>query len=203
MFFIVYIRSLLLLVLRFALRIGWRWWAAAAVVGLIAGALRMRFYGDETREEKVRIISSGLFATYVVLVLASTVFVRKQTHMNHPINLDLFGTLARRLQFYSSNSYEVLLNVLLFVPIGFLLIAAVGWGRGKTVLVGLALSVTIELLQLALSRGTCELSDVFTNTAGMLLGYSLFVVVRAAVLRTRSAGRLPNEEASHGRHRAQ
>ena len=70
---------------------------------------------------------------------------------------------------------EVLLNVILFIPIGFL---ACGLRRinkwWKVALVGAVISCTIEGLQLWLQKGFCELDDVFHNTLGAIVGYKLY-----------------------------
>lgn len=67
-----------------------------------------------------------------------------------------------------------LLNVLLFIPLGFFL--PVLWKRfrsfGGTVGTGLILSALIELLQLFTLRAT-DINDLMTNTAGTLLGWCL------------------------------
>lgn len=67
-----------------------------------------------------------------------------------------------------------LLNVLLFVPLGFFLLVL--WKRFRpfwlTALFGLGFSLTIELLQLFTLRAT-DINDLMTNTAGTILGWCL------------------------------
>ena len=67
-----------------------------------------------------------------------------------------------------------LLNVLLFVPLGFIL--PVLWKQfrpiWKTTLFGLVFSLSIELLQLFTRRAT-DINDLMTNTAGTILGWCL------------------------------
>ncbi len=72
---------------------------------------------------------------------------------------------------------ESLANIALFVPLG----GALAW-RGcslrRTLFYGSALSLTIELAQLALISGrTASASDVLLNTSGTMLGYALLAVV--------------------------
>ena len=85
-----------------------------------------------------------------------------------PMNLSLFRDL--RLG-YGDAGRQLLLNILLFAPFGFLL----PQGRRETLwragLWSLGLSLAIELLQPALSpwrRSDC--TDVFANTLGGILG---------------------------------
>jgi len=65
---------------------------------------------------------------------------------------------------------DVLLNVLLFVPLGIALHYA-GMRVARITLVGLGVSLVIEVLQLAVIPGRdASLSDLITNTAGVVLG---------------------------------
>ena len=84
---------------------------------------------------------------------------------------------------YGKDSYlmemfgENVLNVLLFVPIGFL----AGCGlRGMTLMkvlfFGSGLSIFIELLQFVFKKGFCEIDDVIHNVLGCLIGYGLVKV---------------------------
>ena len=74
----------------------------------------------------------------------------------------------------SSAFQEQALNVLLFVPLGFLLPTL--WPRfrrlGRTILAGLILSVVIEAAQLFTFRLT-DINDLITNTMGAALGYCI------------------------------
>ena len=67
---------------------------------------------------------------------------------------------------------NTILNILLFIPMGFLLPAI--WKEyrpiKKTVLMGLSVSVIIELLQIFTFRLT-DIDDLITNTLGTFLGY--------------------------------
>ena len=78
-----------------------------------------------------------------------------------------------------TNFLQFLLNVLLFVPIGFLL--PLLWKRFEkpqlTLLCGFLLSLSIELLQLFNNRIT-DIDDLLMNTAGSILGYLLFVLAK-------------------------
>lgn len=72
-----------------------------------------------------------------------------------------------------------LLNVAMFVPVGFLLgcgFRKMTWRRA--LIVGLCLSVAIELLQLAFRRGLCETDDVIHNVVGALIGFWLLAFGR-------------------------
>ncbi len=73
---------------------------------------------------------------------------------------------------------NTLLNVLLFVPMGFLL--PILWKEcrqlKRTFIICLCCTIVIEVLQLFTFRAT-DINDIITNTAGGLLGYSMAKVV--------------------------
>ena len=67
---------------------------------------------------------------------------------------------------------DIFLNILLFVPLGFLL------GSRKGILLGFLLSVFVEITQLIFHLGFCEMDDVLNNTIGMVIGTLLFAVIK-------------------------
>ncbi|SKB02546.1 VanZ like family protein [Agreia bicolorata] len=68
---------------------------------------------------------------------------------------------------------DAVLNVGVFVPLGLLLVAA-GMRFPVTLLIGLLLSVGIELSQYLAQLGrTADVNDLLTNTTGTVLGWAL------------------------------
>ena len=67
-----------------------------------------------------------------------------------------------------------LLNVLLFVPLGFFLPVLWKWFRSfwRTAFFGFGFSLSIELLQLMTPRAT-DINDLMTNTLGTILGWAV------------------------------
>lgn len=75
--------------------------------------------------------------------------------------------------------YEMVMNVVLFLPVGFLLGSQVSKRSAKqqwfiVFLLGLGLSLSIELLQLAFQKGSFEIDDIIHNTLGCLIGFSIW-----------------------------
>ena len=66
--------------------------------------------------------------------------------------------------------WDIALNILLFIPLGFL-VGKKGW---KAVLFGFLLSAFIELIQYIAVLGYCELDDVLNNAIGAAIGSLLF-----------------------------
>lgn len=119
-----------------------------------------------------------LLAEWVFLVLCAIVLFR-ETGAERGYNLMPFWSYWD----YGEQSYflemfgENILNVLLFVPIGFL--AGCGLERmtfKKVLFLGGGLSVFIELLQFIFKKGFCETDDVIHNVLGCMIGYGLWRV---------------------------
>ena len=109
------------------------------------------------------IMSLYLAAVDAVVGLPSLLYIR----FDQNINLVPFAYMF-------SDYRNSLLNVLLFVPLGFLL--PVLWKRFRSLLwtglFGLSFSLSIELLQLLTLRAT-DVNDLMTNTTGTILGWLL------------------------------
>lgn len=89
----------------------------------------------------------------------------------HYIRFDLNVNLIPMAYMFSDYRTS-LLNVALFLPLGFLLpVLCPGFQKfWKTALFGLCLSLVIELLQIFTFRAT-DINDLMTNTAGTILGW--------------------------------
>ena len=80
---------------------------------------------------------------------------------------------------------NVLLNIALFLPLGFLLpLLAKKFQNGWLMLItGFGGSLIIELAQLALGRGMFDVDDLFTNTLGAMLGWALIMLLLTLIKR--------------------
>ena len=119
-----------------------------------------------------------LLAEWVSLVLWAVVIFRESS-AERGYNLVPFWSYWD----YGEQSYfmemfgENILNVLLFVPIGFLASCGLeGMTFRKVLFLGGGLSVFIELLQFIFKKGFCETDDVIHNVLGCMIGYGLWHV---------------------------
>ena len=119
-----------------------------------------------------------LLAEWICLVLCAIVIFRG-ADSERGYNLIPFWSYWD----YGEHSYfmemfgENILNVLLFVPIGFLAgcgLRGVTWK--KVLLLGGGFSVFVELLQFVFKKGFCETDDVIHNVLGCIIGYGLWRV---------------------------
>lgn len=126
--------------------------------------------------EGLRYIALLLLAEWIFLVLCTCVFFRESGEECRVNLIPLISYFD-----YGENSYFMekaalnILNVALFIPIGLLSgcgFRNITWQRVLTI--GALLSVFIEMLQLALKCGLCEIDDVLHNAAGCMIGYGVY-----------------------------
>jgi glycopeptide antibiotics resistance protein len=137
------------------------------VIGLVVGAYL-------TRKDRYSFIRNSLLIVlggYIFFILCTTLLFRHSSDI-------------MQFQFFPFWSYDVLnykivaqliLNVLMFIPIGFLLGTIMKEIRWMQVIeMGCLLSAAIEILQLLTRRGVCNIDDVIHNTIGCAIGYGIF-----------------------------
>ena len=79
----------------------------------------------------------------------------------------------------ASTPAEMLINLVLFVPFGLFVGAlAPTWAWWRAGIAALATSLALETVQHLLSTGSFDTTDLIVNTAGALVGWVIFLVVR-------------------------
>lgn len=126
-----------------------------------------------------KIILYLLLAGYLIILFFTTI-LRRHGGFYSKYNLHLFRAWVEAWNNYSvMNWANVLLNVALFVPLGGLL--PLLWKKCKqwyiTIPVGFGTSLIIELVQLVLRRGTCDIDDLFANTLGTAIGFLCIMAI--------------------------
>ena len=121
---------------------------------------------------------------YLFLVVSTAVFAREASENKHLI-LRPFWTLQAIVTGGKSKAWlitEVYLNVFMLFPVGVLAPLLFDKRKlSKTLLLGGAVSLTIELLQLLTHRGYAETDDILYNMLGVLAGYGVYSLVRKIV----------------------
>lgn len=122
-------------------------------------------------------LKSGLklFLTdYIALLYCSTIIFRKRMKV---IKYDLvpFRSYGEILNGQTEYLFpQVIMNILVFIPLGFLLkVSFPAMKLWQLLLLGIGLSVTIEVSQLIFHKGFCEIDDVIHNGIGCLIGVLL------------------------------
>ena len=128
------------------------------------------------RRHKRRMVIWPLLLFWVFTILSATYFGRLETETGR-LRLELFWTIKKAWSEHRGLYwYYIIGNILLFVPLGFLLPLADRRMENCliTTLVGAGLSLLIEIIQYVTGTGLCELDDLFHNTLGTFTGYQGF-----------------------------
>lgn len=118
----------------------------------------------------------ALLFLYTVSVLWFSLFSRGLS--STPPHLELFWSYKFWLGGDWNIGKEILGNIALFVPFGFLTAAVTKKTRLLLVIIfGLILSSLIEISQLVWIRGHFEFDDIFNNVLGAAIGYAAYIVL--------------------------
>lgn len=94
---------------------------------------------------------------------------------------------------------EVINNIALFFPLGFLLNDALKKASfWKVLMLSMFLSIAVESTQLVYKIGLFELDDIFNNTVGAMAGWCLFHILRSPV---RNQCRMPKKRRRYAQAR--
>lgn len=125
---------------------------------------------------------AALISLAVELVaIASFTLLFREAGSYHTYELELFWSY--RLWIFGKNialGMEILNNILLFFPLGFVLTDALKkcpfWA---VLLISGAISCTIEFSQFYFKIGLFEFDDIFNNVLGALIGWGVFHILRS------------------------
>ncbi|MEO6315519.1 MAG: VanZ family protein [Chitinophagaceae bacterium] len=126
--------------------------------------------------------TAGLF--YVSLLFYIFFMARRRPRPslhshNHPHNLIPLKNKIADIHAYQSLTQaerwnfntDLFGNIILFIPLPFFLLLFFGTRRaGKLILVGLAISLSVEISQFVLGIGVADIDDVILNTLGTCIG---------------------------------
>lgn len=127
-----------------------------------------------------RLLPIVLLVLYLVVLFTLALRPSDATNVQ-TLNLVPFSTIARGLRRGGSLFFiNIVGNIVVFMPLGALLPSLYfrlqSWMR--ILIIGIAVSVLIEVLQLMLGQRVTDVDDVLLNTAGTLLGYGCYLLVR-------------------------
>ena len=137
---------------------------------------------------QLRRLLKVMFVEYLVLLFCSTVIFREESP-EAGVKFTLFdGYLDRNMYILK----DALLNVAIFIPIGFCTSIFLRFPKWlKILLLSISLSCAIELSQFILSRGWCDTNDVMNNAVGGMIGWGLYVMMVKTPLIPLRRGRKP------------
>ena len=134
------------------------------------------FLKSKRRERLLRVFGAVLAVISCALFLYLAVF-KRTPHETGTQLLPFWSYVASVKYYYALDVFmQILENIGIFVPIGFLLPFLFGKRESaKTViLTAFFLSLFAEICQLVFSLGVCETDDLFNNTLGAVVGYGFY-----------------------------
>ena len=149
----------------------------ALFVLTIAFFIHKHKYKGQKKFPWVKVLLWLAFLGYLIIVIYATM-LRWSGFFHREWNLHLFRAWREAWNNFSAKNWaNVLLNVAMFGPLGVLL-PLLGKHFRKwyvTLPAGFLASLAIELLQLAMGRGICDVDDLFCNTLGAAIGYFILM----------------------------
>lgn len=136
--------------------------------------------GDASiNNSKQRCVLLIIFVLYIFTVLWFTILKRSTGY--HVAQFELFWSYKKWFAGDTELGQEIMANIAMFIPFGFLLSAILSptrlSSRMRTIVVvslALAFSLLIETLQLFLMRGLFEWDDLISNGTGAIIGVAIY-----------------------------
>lgn len=143
------------------------------IIIVVCNIVLILYYTRINNRMFVRKASVYMFIGYVALVLCTTIIFRTESdEMKY-----VLCPFKSYIGLYNKMLAQNILNIVLFMPIGFLAGAAL---KKKHILnaikIGVGFSLFIEVVQLISKRGVCNIDDVIHNTLGCAIGFAGFVL---------------------------
>ena len=122
--------------------------------------------------DKKKFVFWALLVEYLLLVVCAAVVFRPTLPVHH-LHLTPFWVYTDFASKHHNEAVrDIVANLLLFLPLGALLVGinpSIKWY--KVLLIGLACSLTIEVLQYIFMRGVTQTDDVIHNAVSCLVGW--------------------------------
>ena len=129
------------------------------------------------KQTAAHIILSFVFCFYLVGILSLTGICFRGSFSP--------GIIWMPFAYMISGMTDRILNIFLFIPMGFFLplLYAEFDGTGRTVTAGFLVSLSIETAQM-FGTGTTDVNDLITNTAGAWIGYLIYKMMYQSILKS-------------------
>lgn len=122
-----------------------------------------------------RTVARMMLVEIILLIYCST-FVFRQYAESYGYNYHpLWSYMAIRQEGKEILIAEIIMNVVVFLPVGLLMGCAYKSMRWlKVFLLGLCVSSSIEVMQFVFKRGFSEIDDILHNTLGCMIGFGIY-----------------------------
>ena len=156
-------------------------------IGIIYFIFFRRFLKNHMQTNIKKVIIFCILFCYIVIVIGATIFIRPGVYEH--ANLNLFSSYIEAWNNYSKSYWRnIILNILMFVPFGFLL--PLFSDRFKkfywTLSLGFLFTFGIEATQYITKRGIFEVDDIMNNWIGAIIGYSLVMFLLTSISKEKT-----------------
>ena len=154
----------------------------SAIIGFVVALVIL--IADKLKKRDISVIfrhvMTALCIIYLLYLLTVTVFLR-EGNFEVKISSELipFRNLYR---IFKNKTYreliEVIANILVFVPYGFLLKSIMPKKKYLPIALGAITTVSIEIIQYFSKRGVFDVNDMINNLIGVLIGYGVYLLLK-------------------------
>lgn len=164
-------------------RVFYEWLLTILCLGIV---IVLVLYWDNSRKLITRLI---LFE-YLIFIFGLTVIYREESQER----LYLLTPFWNYNIIYRNRNlellFEVVMNVIWFIPVGFLFGTQLKTDSRKQswfviLLLGIGFSLGIELLQLLFKKGYFEVDDIIHNSVGCLIGYLFWLGISKVIIASK------------------
>ena len=156
------------------------WWIFIILLGLLvlfAGSVYV--YKKRITERNLLFLTA--LVVYMAVILVSTVLHREilsgtYASFRSRIDLRIFSNWTEKINSGYGGKSEILLNILMFVPIGLLASEPADKDAIRVFTLVTLFTFAIECMQLFFRKGIFELTDIIENIAGGVIGYFIYLI---------------------------
>lgn len=173
---------------------GLRYIFSGMIVAIVVSVIMLIWFATHRKNVKYtkkycakKIIISAIFVCYLIVVLEATMMDRLGVYGN-TVRFQVFSSYREAWNSFSMIEWRnLLLNIGLFVPFGFLLpiLSEKLKNNWITYLMGFSISTLIEISQLIFGIGVFEVDDILNNTLGTMIGFGVYALIATVARRKR------------------
>ena len=131
------------------------------------------------RFDRTQCVAAILLSLYIVVLLYFTV-IGRYSHEEYDYQIHIFYSYMFLLEQFDFQSIRQLaINLVMLIPVGFLLSVIIKMKGKYAVVFGLCLLLTvfIESMQLWMKCGSFEIDDMFNNLIGAVIGILIYTLI--------------------------
>ena len=137
----------------------------------------------------IRAFASSILIGYLFLIIISTCLLR-ETLDDRIFYHQPFWSYSEIIKGNKCFIVENLMNVVAFVPIGFLIPFSQRRNSNikDAIILGGCVSIFIEIFQFIFRKGYSEFDDIFHNILGTIIGYLLYLIISHILIKIMGFG---------------